>query len=154
PPSVACGVVTFGSFNNVIKLSDACVALYARVLAAVPAARLLLKSSGAMDEGVIRHHLARFAAWGVAPERITMLPFIPGAGAHFPRYGDIDIALDAVPYCGTTTTCEALWMGVPVVTLVGDRHAARVGASLLGQVELDEFVARTPDEFVAIAADW
>jgi predicted O-linked N-acetylglucosamine transferase (SPINDLY family) len=153
-PSAATGGVTFGSFNNIIKLSDPCVALYARVLAAVPDARLLLKSSTALDETLLRHHVARFAARGIAAERVAVSPWIPGAASHLARYDAIDIALDAVPYCGTTTTCEALWMGVPVVTLAGDRHAARVGASLLGQVGLDDFVARTPDDFVAIATGW
>jgi predicted O-linked N-acetylglucosamine transferase (SPINDLY family) len=145
---------TFGSFNNIIKLSDACVALYARVLTAVPGARLLLKSSHLIDDALHRHHLARFAAHGIATEQVTLLPRTASAAAHLAQYGEIDIALDAVPYCGTTTTCEALWMGVPVVTLAGDRHAARVGASLLGQVGLHDFIARAPEEFVTIAGGY
>jgi predicted O-linked N-acetylglucosamine transferase (SPINDLY family) len=82
------------------------------------------------------------------------VPFAADPAGHLAMYGRIDIALDTFPYSGTTTTCEALWMGVPAVTLLGDRHAARVGASLLGQVGLERFVARTPDEYVAIAAAW
>jgi predicted O-linked N-acetylglucosamine transferase (SPINDLY family) len=154
PPCAASGTVTFGSFNSTIKLSDPAVALYARVLAAVPDARLLLKSSAALDDALLRYHVARFVAHGIAAERVTVSPWIAGTASHLARYGAIDIALDALPYCGTTTTCEALWMGVPVVTLVGDRHAARVGASLLGQVGLHELIARTPDDFVAIATSW
>jgi predicted O-linked N-acetylglucosamine transferase (SPINDLY family) len=153
-PAATSGTLTFGSFNNIAKLSDACVALYARVLAAVPGARLLLKSSVAIDGELSRFHLARFAAHGIAAERVAMLPWAPSAAAHLAGYGAIDIALDSTPYCGTTTTCEALWMGVPVVTLAGDRHAARVGASLLGRAGLEPFVARTADTFVAIAASW
>jgi len=153
-PAAASGAVTFGSFNNVAKLSDACVAAYAGVLAAVPGSRLLLKSSIAIDAALRRHHVARFAAHGIASERVTILPWLPGASNHLARYDAVDIALDTFPYCGTTTTCEALWMGVPVVTLAGDRHAARVGASLLGKAGLDELVAHAPEELVAIAASW
>jgi len=88
---------------------------------------------------------------GVAPERVEMLPWLDDAAAHQAAYNRVDIALDPFPYNGTTTTCEALWMGVPVVTLRGDRHAGRVGASLLDQIGLTEFVANSVEEYVGIA---
>ena len=148
------GPITFGAFNNIIKLSDSAARLYAAVLAAVPDSRLVIKSSTPLDAEAGRFQVERIARHGVDPARIEMLPWQQDSAAHFAAFGRVDIALDSFPYCGTTTTCETLWMGVPVVTLAGDRHAARVGASLLTQVGLSEFVARRPDEFVAIAAGW
>ncbi|MBL8835465.1 MAG: tetratricopeptide repeat protein [Alphaproteobacteria bacterium] len=146
--------LTFGSFNNVMKISDDCAALFARTLAAVPDSQLLLKSSIAVDEDTRRLHVERIARHGVDPARIAFAPRIEAQSGHLSAYGAVDVALDTFPYNGTTTTCEALWMGVPVLTLKGDRHAARVGASLLGQVGLDEFVATGAADFVDRAARW
>ncbi len=156
PPAArsAGAPLTFGSFNNVMKISDDCAALFARTLAAVPDSRLLLKSSIAIGEDIRAHHVGRIARHGIDPARIAFVPRIDSWGGHFSAYGAVDIALDTFPYNGTTTTCEALWMGVPVVALKGDRHAARVGASLLGQLGLDEFIATTETDFVACAARW
>ena len=140
--------LTFGSFNNANKISDRCAALFARVLAAVPGSRLVLKSSTGGDGELGPVHIARIAAHGVDAQRITFLPRLADPVAHLAAYGGIDVALDTFPYNGTTTTCEALWMGVPVVTLRGDRHAARVGASLLGQLGLGELIAASDDDFV------
>ena len=81
------------------------------------------------------------------------MEILPAAEDHLNLYNRIDIGLDTFPYNGTTTTCEALWMGVPVVTLEGDRHAGRVGVSLLNQVGLTELIAKTPEEYVQIAVD-
>ena len=92
-----------------------------------------------------------FAAHGVGPDRLALLPQLPGLSNALAAYGDIDIALDTFPYNGTTTTCEALWMGVPVVALVGGRHAARVGFSLLQVAGLAEFAAATPETYVDLA---
>jgi predicted O-linked N-acetylglucosamine transferase (SPINDLY family) len=94
---------------------------------------------------------ARFAAAGIAPERVSLSGWRADDRDHLAAYHDIDIALDTFPYNGTTTTCEALWMGVPVLTLLGPGHAARVSASLLAQVDLDDWVASNPDEFTALA---
>ena len=150
----AAAPLTFGSFNYLAKLSDATLRLWARVLAAVPDARLLLKGSYAVDEPTRAMYHARFVAAGLPPDRFTILPRSPTVIEHLNLYGQLDVALDPTPYCGTTTTCEALWMGVPTLTLHGDRHAARVGTSLMTQVGLPEFVATSADDYVARAVAW
>jgi protein O-GlcNAc transferase len=134
----------FGSFNNLGKLSPSTWRLWARLLAAVPGARLLLKGTAPAPDWVAR----QAAAVGLDPARVTLLPVVAGQGAHLGCYAQMDVALDAVPYNGTTTTCEALWMGRPVVTLVGDRHVSRVGASLLTAAGQGDCVAATEDEFI------
>jgi predicted O-linked N-acetylglucosamine transferase (SPINDLY family) len=95
--------------------------------------------------------LTRLGECGVSAERIELMAWQPGTAAHLALYHRVDIALDPFPYNGTTTTCEALWMGVPVVTLRGDRHAARVGASLLSQIGLTDLIANSVEEYVEIA---
>ena len=92
-----------------------------------------------------------FAGQGIAPKRIELLSHLPSYGEHLAAYNRIDIALDTFPYNGTTTTCEALWMGVPVVTLAGDRHASRVGVSILSNIGLPELIAQTEEEYIEIA---
>ncbi|MGH6788046.1 MAG: tetratricopeptide repeat protein, partial [Novosphingobium sp.] len=94
---------------------------------------------------------AAFAAHGVAPERLSLAGWIEPTESHLAAYGAVDIALDPFPYNGTTTTLEALWMGVPVVTLAGARHSGRVGASLLTHAGLAELVADSPAAYIAIA---
>jgi predicted O-linked N-acetylglucosamine transferase (SPINDLY family) len=152
PPSATAGVVTFGSFNNLAKVNDRVVACWARLLADVPDSRLLLKFYQLGDAPTRQAHLDRLIAAGIAPERVTLEPGIPNWTAHMARYDAVDVALDPFPYNGTTTTCEALWMGVPVITLAGDRHAGRVGASLLTRVGLDDLITRDVDDYVAKAA--
>src|SRR5205807_8143365 len=95
--------------------------------------------------------LARYGERGVAAERIELMGWLPGAAAHVSAYHRVDIALDPFPYNGTTTTCEALWMGVPVVTLRGDRHAGRVGASLLTQIGLTDLITSSVEDYVEAA---
>jgi predicted O-linked N-acetylglucosamine transferase (SPINDLY family) len=150
-PAARDGGVVFGSFNNTDKLSTAAVALWSRVLAAVPGSRLLLKSARAgVPEAVERMHTA-FAAHGIAAARIRLAPWRERRADHLAAYADVDVALDTFPYNGTTTTCEALWMGTPVVTLAGAMHMARVGASLLTHAGLPELVAADEAGFVAAA---
>lgn len=148
PPRAAGTPVTFGSANNVAKLSAECLALWARVLAAVPDSRLVL--TGIPTGGVRARLLAPFAAAGIAPDRITIHGRLPGDGFQAACAG-IDIGLDAFPYNGTTTTCELLSLGVPVVTLAGRTSVARSGAALLALVGLDELIAADADAFVATA---
>ena len=150
PPALANGFVTFGSFNTVQKMPPALVTLWARVLLAVPGSRLLLKS---LPDAVIadRYH-GLFAAQGIDPARVEFLRWTPSRAAHLRLYGRMDIALDTFPYHGTTTTCEALWMGVPVLSLCGDRHVSRVGASLLTRAGLPEWIAVDEADYVARAA--
>lgn len=153
PPSVTSEAITFGSFNSRVKIGEECIALWVAVLLAVPDSRLLLKSINGVQEPSARWRLIdQFVERGIAAERIQVLVSTETTAEHLACYAQVDIALDSFPYNGTTTTCEALWMGVPVVTLAGDRHAARVGASLLTYGGFPDWVARTPDEFVAIAA--
>lgn len=151
PPADAEGGVTFGSFNNLAKLSPSTVTVWAAILQRVPGSRLLLKSRPLGDPGVALEVRERFAKHGIDPARVDAIGWLPGTGGHLGAYGRIDVALDPFPYNGTTTTCEALWMGVPVVTRRGDRHAARVGASLLARVGLDDLVAEDSDAYVDAA---
>ncbi|WP_188263201.1 tetratricopeptide repeat protein [Azospirillum tabaci] len=157
PPALANGFVTFGSFNNAAKVTPEVVRVWSAILARVPSARLCLKSRAFADAPTRARYLQQFAGNGVAPGRVDLLPPMDVIDAHLRAYDRIDIGLDPFPYNGTTTTCEALWMGVPVITLAGRHHVARVGASLLSQCGLDEFIA--PDEAryietaVALAGD-
>lgn len=150
PPSAGGAPVTFGSFNTIRKVTPSGVRAWASVLAAVPDSRLMLKTGSQLAQ---KHVRELFAGRGIAPDRVSFRGHLPGKGAHLAAYADIDVALDTFPYNGTTTTCEALWMGVPVVTRAGLPHASRVGASLLAAVGLDALVA--PDEagYVARAMD-
>ena len=143
--------ITFGSFNATSKLNDRVIALWSRVLTETPRSRLVLKGLQLRDEGFQGDLRSRFAAHGIAPDRLAFMGQKDSILDHLATYHDIDIALDPFPYHGTTTTCEALWMGVPVVTLAGRAHAQRVGASLLTSVGLGELVATSEDEYAAIA---
>lgn len=152
PPCLRAGHVTFGSFNAAQKLNAPLLALWARVLGAVPDSRLVLKAL-ALAEPRLRQRVADLAhAHGIAPDRLSILAPQGSTTDHLAHYAAIDIALDPHPYNGTTTTCEALLMGVPVVTLAGDRHASRVGASLLHAVDLPELIADSEARYVEIAA--
>ncbi len=146
--------VVFGSFNNVLKLNDAVIGLWSSLVSSVPGARLFIKDSGTSlnDPGVRAMLASKFTAAGLASERLEIVGYIPDLANHLDLYSRIDVALDPFPYNGTTTSCDALWMGVPVVTLRGTVHAARVGASLLSAVGLNEFIAATPEEYRSIAS--
>jgi len=148
PPSRERGYVTLGSFNNLAKLSSDAVQLWSEILKRIPTARLALKSGPLVDEATRARCLERFVRRGIAPDRVDLVGMHPSRDAHLRMYSGIDIALDPFPYNGTTTTFEALWMGVPVVCLRGDRHAARVGASILHHGEIPELIAETRDDYV------
>ncbi len=144
--------VTFASFNAAPKVNDRLLRLWARVLKASPGSRLLLKNRALASPKRCAEVQAVFAAQGIEPARLALMGWHATASAHLSQYHLADIALDAFPYHGTTTTCEALWMGVPVVTLAGVAHVSRVGVSLLRAAGLSDLVASTEDEYVAIAA--
>ena len=145
------GAVTFGCFNTPAKITDAMLDLWAQILAAVPGSRLCLKGAGLDSPALRARYTARLGQGGVAAGRIEFLDRTADTRGHLDCYSRVDIALDTSPYNGTTTTCEALWMGVPVVSLVGDRHMARVGASLLAAVGHPEWAVATPAEYVSVA---
>jgi predicted O-linked N-acetylglucosamine transferase (SPINDLY family) len=150
-PILTSGTPTFASFNNVAKLSRRCVGLWAQVLSRVPGSRLLLKAQRLSDPGVSAAVNALLADAGIDPARVELLPPTATTREHLASYARVDIARDTFPYNGTTTTCEALFMGVPVVAMLGDRHAARVSASLLTAANQPDLVANSPERFVDIA---
>ena len=152
PPCTDTGVVTFGSFNNPAKLSPSMLQTWAELLKRVPDSRLLLKGKAFADAGARARLLGAMAAHGVAPERIEAMGWAGDERSHLAMYARVDIALDPFPYNGTTTTCEALWMGVPVVTLRGDRHSGCVGASLLTSAGLPGCIAESRDDYISTAA--
>jgi len=143
--------VVFGSFNNQAKLRPAWLETWGRIVAGVTGARLLLKNPS-LDDAVTRDRtLARLRAGGLSADRIEFVGFLSDPADHLGLYAQVDVALDTFPYHGTTTTCEALWMGVPVVTCAGPVHAARVGCSLLHQVGLEGLVTEDEESFVEVA---
>ncbi len=145
-PALANGFLTFGSFNTVQKMSPALVKAWAFILKHTPGSQLLLKSLP--DDVIAAGFHALFAAEGIEPTRVEFLRWTGSRADHLRLYNRMDIALDPFPYNGTTTTCEALWMGVPVLTLRGDRHVSRVGASLLTRIELADWVADSEEAYV------
>ena len=146
-PSLEVGRITFGCLNKLIKVSDDAIALWSRILLAIPSSRLLL-----LAHSENARVLEQFAKHGVGPERL-------GAAArrtfqeYLALFNRMDVALDPLPYNGDTTTCDGLWMGVPLVTLAGDVFVSRRGVSHLSNVGLPELIASTPDEYVRIACE-
>jgi predicted O-linked N-acetylglucosamine transferase (SPINDLY family) len=151
PPAAARGHVTFGCFNDFSKARPAMMTLWAEILRGVPGARLVLKAKSLADPALARAVRAFFAERGVSADRVEARGWARDRTQHLAQHADVDVALDTAPYHGTTTTCDALWMGVPVITLAGEVHVSRVGASLLGAVGLADLVARSPEEYVALA---
>jgi predicted O-linked N-acetylglucosamine transferase (SPINDLY family) len=150
-PSTAGHVPTFASFNALTKLSAETLTLWARLLRETPEARLLLKHvTLTTPEGRARY-AERLAAHGLPLERVVLRGFVSGLAAHLEAYAEVDVALDPFPYHGTTTTCDALFMGVPVVSLLGPAHASRVGASLLARAGLRELGVDDADAYVETA---
>ena len=143
--------VTFGSFNHHAKITPPVMAIWARILQAVPRSRLTIKNFG-LGAKTVQHEVhSMFRGLGIAPERLELLGHDRSQNDHLARYRDIDIALDPFPYNGATTTCEALWMGVPVITLAGKTHAGRVGMSQMSNLRLTDLISRTPEEYIATA---
>jgi protein O-GlcNAc transferase len=153
PPALHRGYVTFGSFNNLTKVGSDVVKLWADVLRATPTSRLIVKWKSLDRETVRRRLLDGLIGAGVAEERIELR----GASLHqvmLAQYADVDIALDTFPFGGGLTSCEALWMGVPVVTLPGDRPASRQTIGLLAHVGLEDCIAGSPTDYVRRATAW
>ncbi|EKX44470.1 hypothetical protein GUITHDRAFT_109591 [Guillardia theta CCMP2712] len=155
PPCEALHYVTFGSFNNVAKMNGGVVNLWGKILASLPDSRLLLKSRAFAASQVRESCVSALSEFGVSRNRIDMQMVMSSTSEHLAAYSRMDISLDTFPYAGTTTTVEALLMGVPVITLQarGDNatHSQNVGVSLLTQVGLHELIAKDEDEYCDIA---
>jgi predicted O-linked N-acetylglucosamine transferase (SPINDLY family) len=146
-------VFTFGSFNRYDKLGPELVDCWAEILRRVPGSRLIIKNSAIAIPHAREELSRRFAAWGIAQERIELRPKSPHA-AMLAEYGDIDLGLDTFPYNGGLTTCEALWMGVPMVAIEEERMISRQTSAMLRLVGGEDFIAQTRDEYVALAVQW
>ncbi|MCX5969861.1 MAG: tetratricopeptide repeat protein [Cyanobacteria bacterium] len=147
PPCLSQGVISFGSLNNFVKVNEEVRALWADLVASVPGSKLVLH----IKETRARQGLLEFfAERGVASDRITLIGYQNGPD-YMATYGQIDIALDTSPFAGGTTSFDALWMGLPLVTLAGERSSSRGGASILTSLGRPEWIARSPQEYIAIA---
>ncbi len=150
-PAIENGFVRFGSFNNLAKINPGVVEVWAKILRRVPQSRLMLKYHGLGGRSVRDRYLGMFAALGVDAARLDLTPWSEHA-EHMAAYRQVDIALDPFPFGGGATTCDALWMGVPVVTHPGETFAGRHSLSHLSNCGLTETIARDLDQYVEIAA--
>ena len=136
--------------NNTTKLNSDVIQLWARILNQLPNARLLIFRH--TIKGIAKRNLENILLEsGITKERYTLRSTLPPGDSHLSLYNEIDITLDPFPWNGHITTFESLWMGTPVITLYGDRHAARMCASVLNSVDLTEYIARTQNEYIEIA---
>jgi len=147
-PALSAKSLTFGALNNFAKVHDGVLALWARLMETVTASRLLMRC----PDGLARDRVhAFFRKRGIAPDRIEFAGIV-SPSEYLNLYHRIDLALDPFPYNGTATTCDALWMGVPVLTLPGAPPSSRAGLSLLSAIGLTEFAASSEADYVSIAA--
>lgn len=151
-PSEGVGYVTFASFNTFAKITDGTLAAWARLLRRVEGSRLLVKNAGLGDAWLDERFRARFERLGGDAARLETMGETPTAAEHMGLYASVDVALDTFPYHGTTTTLEAMWMGVPAVAVEGETHVSRVGVSLLRNAGLDGLIAPDFDGYVEAAA--
>ncbi|NLG18499.1 MAG: tetratricopeptide repeat protein [Fibrobacter sp.] len=152
PPAVENGYLTFGSTHTLARLNEKVIRLWADVMNAVDRSRLLIFRSTLTERSISRLKAA-FDKCGVDPDRIEFQSQVPSPG-HLAVYSRIDLLLDTFPWSGHTTACESLWMGVPVITLRGDRHAGRMVACVLSMAGMPEFIAESADDYVRIAGKW
>lgn len=150
-PALSNGFITFGSLNNLAKVNDATVSLWARILASVPHSRLLLKAHQLRDPMAVTTTLQCFAAQGIEAERLILVQPTSQRSDHLASYHRVDIGLDPFPYPGVTTSAEALWMGVPVLCMQGDRFLSRTAASIAHNAGLPDWIATSEDDYVAKA---
>jgi predicted O-linked N-acetylglucosamine transferase (SPINDLY family) len=157
PPSTLGQPFTYGSFNNMAKISAETVSAWAEILRRAPGTRLAIKNKALSGEETRRRLIERFAGEGIPAGRILMSGLIDSLAGHLEAYKIVDVALDTYPYHGTTTSCEALWMGVPVVSRLGTAHVSRVGASLSGAVlggEAGGWLGTSREEYIEKAVEW
>jgi predicted O-linked N-acetylglucosamine transferase (SPINDLY family) len=147
-PALQKGYVTFGCFNNMAKLNPALFEAWAEILLRVSGSHLRLKARTLTDDGVRKELMGYFTERGIEEDRLDFFGHTKKIADHLGHYHSVDIALDSFPYHGTTTTCEAMWMGCPVVTRAGKTHVSRVGVSLLSAVGLQEFITETREAYI------
>lgn len=147
-PAISSNKITFASFNNLTKMGDDVVAIWSRVLHNIPNSTLVLKASQLNEAMLCSRTLHRFAQHQITADRIVLLGTLADHAQHMSTYHQIDIALDTFPYPGVTTSVEALWMGVPVLTLQGNGVLARAGESININAGLADWIAKDADEFV------
>ena len=153
-PAEKAGFITFGSFNNPAKVNEEVIRLWAEVLSSVPGSRLLLKYKNWYDQASLRNRvIERFSSFGIGQDRIKFIITMDTTKEHLGHYGEVDIGLDPFPFNGATTTFQALWMGVPVVSLAGETFMSRATGSILHPGGLGELVVDTPEAYVACARD-
>ena len=145
------GPIRFGSFNHNRKMSDQTITLWGKILQAVPDAILVLKANASEDLHTQRILRKRMLTHGLDPERVEWLPLTRGPLEHLKQYSKLDVALDPYPNGGCTTTCEALWMGVPVITLKGSHYVSRMSTAVLAGAQLDDWIADSPDHYLSKA---
>uniref|UniRef100_A0A9I9DX94 Probable UDP-N-acetylglucosamine--peptide N-acetylglucosaminyltransferase SPINDLY n=1 Tax=Cucumis melo TaxID=3656 RepID=A0A9I9DX94_CUCME len=150
-PALSNGFITFGSFNNLAKITPKVLQVWARILCAIPNSRLVVKCKPFCCDSVRQRFLSTLEQLGLESQRVDLLPLILLNHDHMQAYSLMDISLDTFPYAGTTTTCESLYMGVPCVTMAGSVHAHNVGVSLLSKVGLGHLVAKNEEEYVKLA---
>jgi protein O-GlcNAc transferase len=151
-PALSAGHITFGSFNNFSKVTPEVFSVWAKILKELPDSHLILKGKSFHDTATCHYAINMFTKRGIASERITLQPSDP-APKHMESYNLVDIGLDAFPFNGATTTCEAMWMGVPVITLAGTAYHSRSGVSLLSNLGIPELVAKTSDAYISLAVN-
>jgi protein O-GlcNAc transferase len=152
-PAIQNGFITFGSFNELPKLSFKTTDLWIQILKATTNSHLLLKNPGLSDPETRNEFLQRFTAAGIEASRIDLRAASPTIQENLKTYSEIDIALDTFPFNGDLTTCEAMWMGLPIITLAGSTYASRIGASLLTNIRLPELIAQSEDQYIHVAVD-
>ncbi len=151
-PARKKGYITFASFNNPSKVNEQVVILWSRVLQAVPGSKLILKYKNTFGNAKVRQrYVELFQAQGIEAHRLELANADEAVEQHLARYAEVDIALDPFPFTGSTTTFEAVWMGVPVVTLLGDHMVARWSGSMLKKLKLDALITHSEAEYVEIA---
>jgi hypothetical protein len=145
------GGIRFGSFNHTRKFSDANLQLWGQLLESIPDSSLVLKANASGDTSTQELLRRRMLRAGLNPERVHWLPFMATSRDHLHQYAQIDIALDCFPNGGCTTTCEALWMGVPVITLTGRSYVSRMSTAVLHGAGLPEWCAASPQAYLDLA---